>query len=80
MLGEIFARWWTAHTAAHGEPSTWAEFKKFFFDQYIPIEIKMSLREEFLTLRQGDRTVSQYMEIFTYLLTFAMDVAGTERL
>ncbi|KAK9157391.1 hypothetical protein Scep_003965 [Stephania cephalantha] len=45
-----------------------------------PIEIQLRLRDEFLTLRQGGRTVSKYMERFTYRLTFAMDVAETERL
>ncbi|KAK9140003.1 hypothetical protein Scep_009684 [Stephania cephalantha] len=48
--------------------------------RYTPIEIQMRLIDEFLTLRQGGRTVSQYMERFTYRLTFAMDVAETERL
>ncbi|KAK9106712.1 hypothetical protein Syun_022723 [Stephania yunnanensis] len=48
--------------------------------KYTPIEIQLRLRDKLLTLRQGGRTVSQYMERFTCQLTFAMDVAETERL
>ncbi|KAK9148792.1 hypothetical protein Scep_007549 [Stephania cephalantha] len=42
--------------------------------KYTPIEIQLRLRDELLTVRQGGLTVSQYIERFTYRLTFAMDV------
>ncbi|KAK9135565.1 hypothetical protein Syun_014895 [Stephania yunnanensis] len=71
--------WWTAHTETHGEPITWDGFRQAFYDQYIPREIQLRLRQEFLCLRQGNRTVVQYMERFRYLLQFAGDLASTAR-
>ncbi|KAK9166264.1 hypothetical protein Scep_001455 [Stephania cephalantha] len=72
--------WWTTYTDTHPEPTTWAEFKELFYDQYIPMEVRLRLREEFLALRQVNRTLMQYMERFRHLLQFSLDVAGTERL
>ncbi|KAK9147491.1 hypothetical protein Scep_006248 [Stephania cephalantha] len=74
------AVWWTTYTDTHPEPTTWAEFRELFYDQYIPMEVRLRLREEFLSLRQGSRTLMQYMERFRHLLQFSLDVAGTERL
>ncbi|KAK9163496.1 hypothetical protein Syun_004398 [Stephania yunnanensis] len=72
--------WWTTYTDTHPEPTTWAEFRELFYDQYIPMEVRLRLREEFLSLRQGSRTLMQYMERFRHLLQFSLDVAGIERL
>ncbi|KAK9157732.1 hypothetical protein Scep_004306 [Stephania cephalantha] len=73
------AVWWT-YTDTHPEPTIWAEFRELFYDQYIPMEVRLRLMEEFLALRQGSRTLMQYMERFRHLLQFSLDVAGTERL
>ncbi|KAK9142676.1 hypothetical protein Syun_012076 [Stephania yunnanensis] len=60
------AVWWTTYTDTHPEPTTWAEFRELFYDQYIPMEVRLRLREEFLSSRQGSRTVMQYMERFRH--------------
>ncbi|KAK9109079.1 hypothetical protein Sjap_017139 [Stephania japonica] len=74
------AVWWTTYTDIHSTPSTWAEFRQSFLDEYIPTEVQLRLREQFLGLRQGTMSVSQYMDRFRYLMMYAMDVANTERL
>ncbi|KAK9109829.1 hypothetical protein Sjap_017889 [Stephania japonica] len=74
------AVWWTTYTDIHSTPSTWAEFRQLFLDEYIPTEVQLRLREQFLGLRQGTMSVSQYMDRFRYLMMYAMDVANTERL
>ncbi|KAK9086078.1 hypothetical protein Sjap_026489 [Stephania japonica] len=74
------AVWWTTYTDIHSTPSTWAEFRQLFLDEYIPTEVQLRLREQFLGLRQGNMSVSQYMDRFRYLMMYAMDVANTERL
>ncbi|KAK9092221.1 hypothetical protein Syun_027132 [Stephania yunnanensis] len=74
------AVWWTTYTDTHPEPTTWAEFRELFYDQFIPMEVSRGPREEFLSLKQGSRTLLQYMERYRILLQFALDVAGTERL
>ncbi|KAK9153028.1 hypothetical protein Sjap_000508 [Stephania japonica] len=74
------AVWWTNYQETHADPATWAEFREIFYDQFIPMEVRLRLREEFLSLRQGNRTMLQYMDRYRYLLQFSMDIAGTERL
>ncbi|KAK9136233.1 hypothetical protein Syun_015563 [Stephania yunnanensis] len=59
------AVWWTTYTDNHPEPTTWAEFRELFYDQYIPMEVRLRLREEFLSSRQGSRTVMRYGEVPT---------------
>ncbi|KAK9133816.1 hypothetical protein Scep_013344 [Stephania cephalantha] len=59
---------------------TWTEFRELFYDQYIPMEVRLRLRDEFLTLRQGNQTLMQYIERFRHLLQLSMDVARTEHL
>ncbi|KAK9138284.1 hypothetical protein Sjap_008878 [Stephania japonica] len=74
------AVWWTTYTDIHATPATWGEFRQLFLDEYIPIEVQLRLREQFLGLRQGNMSVSQYMDRFRYLMMYAMDVANSERL
>ncbi|KAK9140169.1 hypothetical protein Scep_009850 [Stephania cephalantha] len=64
------AVWWT-YTDTHPGPTTWAEFRELFYDQYIPMEVRLRLMEEFLALRQGSRTLMRYMERFRHLLQFS---------
>ncbi|KAK9116431.1 hypothetical protein Sjap_015378 [Stephania japonica] len=32
--------WWTTYTDTHSTPSTWAEFRQIFLDEYIPTEVQ----------------------------------------
>ncbi|KAK9159932.1 hypothetical protein Syun_006273 [Stephania yunnanensis] len=74
------AVWWMTYLDIHPEPATWAEFRELFYDEFIPMPVRLRLREDFLALRQGNRSLMQYMEQDRYLLRFSMDVAGTETL
>ncbi|KAK9109810.1 hypothetical protein Sjap_017870 [Stephania japonica] len=79
LRGQV-AVWWTTYTDINGTPATWGEFRQLFLDEYIPTEVQIRLREQFLSLRQGTMSISQYMDRFRYLMMYAMDVANTERL
>ncbi|KAK9104774.1 hypothetical protein Scep_021618 [Stephania cephalantha] len=72
--------WWTTYTKTYPEPTIWARFRELFYDQYIPVEVRLRLMEEFLARKHGNQTLMQYMERFRHLLQFSLDVAGTERL
>ncbi|KAK9083069.1 hypothetical protein Scep_029540 [Stephania cephalantha] len=74
------AVWWTTYLDIHPELATWAEFRELFYDEFIPMQVRLRLRGDFMALRQGNRSLMQYMERYRYLLRFSMDVAGTKTL
>jgi hypothetical protein len=65
--------WWTSYTAAHANAQaiTWQEFCQSFRAHYVPSgEIKVK-RKEFLNLKQGSRSVREYLTQFTQLSRYA---------
>ncbi|XP_026655861.2 uncharacterized protein LOC113461011 [Phoenix dactylifera] len=75
--------WWTAIEAAlEGEDEllTWEEFKKMFYEQYFPESVRISKKNEFLSLRQtDDMTVLEYANKFTKLGRFCPQMIEVER-
>jgi hypothetical protein len=75
------ADWWDAYVAAHEEPDSinWQEFKNIFRAHHVPqgaIKIK---RKEFLSLKQGGMTVSEYVTKFTQLSRYAPEDVDTDK-
>jgi hypothetical protein len=70
--------WWDAFTAAHANADaiTWQEFQVNFHAHYIPSGI-MKLKKEFLSLTQGNMTVSEYRDRFTQLSRYALEEVDT---
>ncbi|XP_038990388.1 uncharacterized protein LOC120113321 [Phoenix dactylifera] len=66
--------WWTAMKATFegdDEQLTWDEFKDIFYDQYFPKSVRLSMENEFLSLRQsGNMTVLEYANKFNELGRF----------
>jgi hypothetical protein len=71
--------WWDAFTAAHANADTitWQEFQVNFHAHHIPLEI-MKLKKEFLSLTQGNMTVSEYRDRFTQLSRYAPEEVDTD--
>jgi hypothetical protein len=61
--------WWANLVAAQpaGHRITWQEFYDAFRAHYIPDGVMAMKLEEFLSLKQGDQTVLQYVGKFNHL-------------
>jgi hypothetical protein len=73
--------WWNSYTTAHdaADTITWAEFSTQFRNYHIPAGL-MKIKKEFLSLKQGNMSVSEYRDKFIQLSRYAPDeVADDER-
>jgi hypothetical protein len=57
---------------------TWQEFQESFRTHHIPTGVKKLKQKEFLTLKQGNMTVSEYLDEFTHLSRYAPDEVNTD--
>jgi hypothetical protein len=60
------ADWWDSYTAAHDAANTitWAEFTTQFRNYHIPAGLMKIKKKEFLSLKQGNMSVSEYRDKF----------------
>jgi hypothetical protein len=75
------ADWWDSYIAAHATTNTitWAEFSTQFRNYHIPAGL-MKIKKGFLSLKQGNMSVSEYRDKFIQLSRYAPDeVADDER-
>jgi hypothetical protein len=76
------ADWWDAYCAAHAavDTITWAEFSTQFRNYHIPAGLMKIKRKEFLSLKQGSMSVSEYRDKFIQLSRYApRDVEDDEQ-
>ena len=69
------ASWWATHLAMQpaGHRVLWVEFREAFRAYHIPSSIlKIKLRE-FMALKQGSKTVREYVQAFNHLARYAPD-------
>jgi hypothetical protein len=71
--------WWDAFTAAHpnADTITWQEFQTNFRAHHIPSGIMKLKKKEFLSLTQGNMTISEYRDRFTQLSRYAPEEVDT---
>jgi hypothetical protein len=67
--------WWTNYTATcpTDYQVPWVEFRSAFRAQYIPIGVMRMKRQEFVDLKQGGRSVHDYLKLFTHQAQYASD-------
>jgi hypothetical protein len=67
--------WWGNYVAIQpiGHQITWDEFKLAFREHYIPEGVLHMKQEEFIKLKQGGDTVTQYLNKFNHLSQYAID-------
>jgi hypothetical protein len=73
--------WWDAYTIPHAadDTITWQEFQESFRTHHIPAGVnKLKKKKEFLTLKQGNMIVSEYLDEFTHLYRYAPDEVNTD--
>jgi hypothetical protein len=76
------ADWWDSYVAAHdaADTITWAEFTTQFRNYHIPAGLMKIKKKEFLSLKQGNMSVSEYRDKFIRLSRYAPEeVANDER-
>ncbi|XP_058192072.1 uncharacterized protein LOC131309458 [Rhododendron vialii] len=57
---------------------TFAEFETLFLDKYLPTPFRLAKEQEFLNLKQGTMTVTQYAAKFEELSRYAQTAVATE--
>ncbi|KZV32022.1 hypothetical protein F511_23135 [Dorcoceras hygrometricum] len=79
MLKGDAALWWKgAVVGLFLESLTWEEFKKVFFENYFTVDARSHLIREFMSLRQGDKSVAEYVRQFERGCTFVPSIAMVE--
>jgi hypothetical protein len=76
------ADWWDAYCATHVAVNTitWVEFSTQFRNYHIPAGLMKIKRKEFLSLKQGGMSVSEYRDKFIQLSRYApRDVEDDEK-
>jgi hypothetical protein len=58
--------WWESYFATHANPNTitWEEFRGSFRQYHVPAGLMTVKKEEFLALKQGSSSVSEYWDRF----------------
>jgi hypothetical protein len=79
-LEGVASDWWDAFTAAHpnADTITWQEFQTNFRSHHIPSGIMKLKKKEFLSLTQGNMSVSEYRDRFTQLSRYAPEEVDTD--
>jgi hypothetical protein len=57
---------------------TWDEFKLAFHEHYVPVGVLHMKQEEFIRLKQGGDTATQYLNKFNHLSQYAIDQVNTD--
>jgi hypothetical protein len=72
--------WWDAFTAAHAnvDTITWQEIQEYFRAHHIPSGIMKLKKKEFLSLTQGNMSVSEYCDRFTQLSRYTPEEVDTD--
>ena len=59
---------------------TWEKFKEIFRSKYFTAPIRALKLNEFIQLRQGNMTVTEYINKFEQLSVYATHMIGTDAL
>jgi hypothetical protein len=72
--------WWESYLATHAKPEaiTWEEFRDNFRRYHVPGELMIVRKEEFLALKQGPLSVSEYRDKFLQLSHYALEDVNTD--
>jgi hypothetical protein len=72
--------WWESYLATHANPDTitWEEFRGSFHQYHVPAGLMTVKKEEFLALKQGSSSISEYQERFLQLSRYAPEDVNTD--
>jgi hypothetical protein len=72
--------WWESYLATHANPDTitWEEFRDNFHQYHVPAGLMTVKKEEFLALKQGPMSVSEYRDRFLQLSHYTPEDVNTD--
>jgi hypothetical protein len=72
--------WWESYLTTHANPEaiTWEEFRDNFRRYHVPEGLMIVRKEEFLALKQGPLSVSEYRDKFLQLSRYALEDTNTD--
>jgi hypothetical protein len=72
--------WWESYLATHADPDaiTWKEFRDNFHRYHVPAGLMTVKKEEFLALKQGPMSVSEYRDRFLQMSRYALEDDNTD--
>jgi hypothetical protein len=72
--------WWESYLATHANSDTitWEEFRDNFRQYHVPAGLMTVKKEEFLALKQGSMSVSEYRDRFLQLSRYASEDVNTD--
>jgi hypothetical protein len=75
------ANWWDSYYAAYVAVNTitWADFSTQFRNYHIPAGFMKINKKEFLSLKQGNMTVSEYHDKFIHLSRYAPEEVADDK-
>jgi hypothetical protein len=80
LVGEA-SEWWNSYINEHEQPQSivWKEFKDNFISHFIHVSVMKLKRKEFLSLKQGQMTVSEYKDMFIQLSKYTPRSAQSDK-
>jgi hypothetical protein len=81
QLVGVASEWWNSYIYEHEQPQSivWKEFKDNFITHFIPVSTMKLKRKEFLSLKQGQITVTEYRDKFIQLSMYAPRSSGSDK-
>ena len=80
QLRGVAQSWWESYLATHANPEaiTWEEFRDKFHRNHVPEGLMILRKVEFLALKQGPLSVSEYRDKFLQLSCYAPEDVNTD--
>ena len=74
------ASWWDTHLAMQpaGRQIPWTEFREAFRAHHIPSSVMKIKMREFLSLKQGSKSIREYVQAFNHLARYAPSHVDTD--
>ncbi|XP_075111901.1 uncharacterized protein LOC142182017 [Nicotiana tabacum] len=81
-LRDVVVLWYEAWERSRGPdalPTEWEDFSEAFLAHYLPREVQEARLDQFLSLKQGDMGVRDYIHKFNSFARYAPDIVRTMR-
>jgi hypothetical protein len=80
LLRGVAQSWWESYLATHANPDaiTWEELRDSFRQYHVPAGLMTVKKEEFLALKQGSMSISEYQDMFLQLSRYAPEDVNTD--
>ncbi|WVZ70910.1 hypothetical protein U9M48_019539 [Paspalum notatum var. saurae] len=71
--------WWESYRPQDRDTFTWAQFRENFRNHHVPAGLMKMKKKEFLSLKQGNMSVTEYRDKFLQLARYAIAEVAEDR-